>query len=80
MHTLSYTTARANLAKTMQTVCDDHDPVIITRSNAEPVVMLSLSDFESFQETYYLMKSTTNATRLKDAIDEIEQLIAEDNA
>lgn len=78
MNILSYTSVRANLAKTMEQVCADHDPVVITRSNAEPVVMISLSDFESIQETQYLLKSPKNAERLIDAIDEIETMIAQD--
>jgi antitoxin YefM len=78
MTTTSYTTARSNLAQTMQKVCDDHAPIIITRSNAEPLVMLSLSDFEALQETNYLMRSPANASRLIEAIDEIEALVAAD--
>jgi antitoxin YefM len=78
MTTTSYTAARSNLAQTMQKVCDDHAPIIITRSNAEPVVMLSLSDFEALQETNYLIRSPANASRLIEAIDEIEALVAAD--
>lgn len=78
MPTISYTAARANLAKTMQKVCEDHTPFIITRSNAEPVVMISLSDFESIQETNYLMSNPANAARLVNAIDEIEKMIQDD--
>lgn len=78
MNTISYTSARAQLAKTMQQVCEDHAPVVITRSKSEAVVMISLSDFEALQETNYLMKSPTNAARLIDAIDEIEAMIAKD--
>lgn len=80
MTTISYTSARSHLAKTMQKVCDDHVPLIITRSKAEPVVMISLSDFEAIQETNYLMKSPANASRLIEAIDEIEAMIAKDKA
>jgi antitoxin YefM len=76
MNTISYTAARSHLAKTMQQVCEDHAPVIITRSTAEPVVMLSLEDFQAMEETNYLMKSPKNAKRLLEAIDEIETLIA----
>ena len=75
MNTVSYTSVRADLAKTMQKVCEDHTPVVITRAKAEPVVMISLSDFEELQETNYLMKSPANAKRLLDALDEIENLI-----
>lgn len=45
MDTITYTAVRANLAKTMEKVCDDHSPVIITRKKAQSVVMMSLEDF-----------------------------------
>ena len=51
MDTISYTAAHANLAKTMEKVCNDHDPVIITRKRESPVVMLSLEDYQSMEET-----------------------------
>lgn len=75
MPTVSYTALRANLAKTMAKVCEDHVPYVITRSSAEPVVMMSLSDYEALQETFYLMKSPANAVRIIEAIDEVEKLI-----
>lgn len=75
MNTISYTSARSNLSKTMRQVCEDHAPVIITRASAQPVVMLSLEDFEAMEETNYLMKSPKNATRLIEAINEIEAMI-----
>ncbi|MFU8797471.1 MAG: type II toxin-antitoxin system Phd/YefM family antitoxin [Gammaproteobacteria bacterium] len=78
MKSISYTNARAHLAHTMQQVCDDHTPIMVTRSRAEPVVVISLSDFEALQETCYLTKSPANATRLAEAIDEIETIIARD--
>lgn len=76
MTSISYTYARSHLAKTMQKVCEDHSAIIITRAQAEPVVMLSLADYEALQETNYLLKSPANAARLNDAIDEIEAMIA----
>lgn len=80
MTTLSYTAARSHLAQTMQQVCDDHSPIIITRAKAEPVVMISLSDFEALQETNYLMRSSVNASRLLESMDEIEKMIADDKS
>ncbi len=71
MTALSYTAARSNLAKTMEKVCDDHDPVIITRQNAESVVMLSLEDYEALCETNYLFQSPANARRLSDSIEQL---------
>jgi antitoxin YefM len=64
MDTISYSSARANLASTMDRVCEDHEPLIITRSGQKSVVMLSLDDFKALEETAYLLRSPQNATRL----------------
>lgn len=72
MNTISYTSARSNLAKTMEKVCDDHAPVIITRKSAQPVIMMSLDDYEALEETAYLLRSPKNARRLLESIAELE--------
>ena len=72
MDTITYSDARANLAKTMDRVCDDHVPVIITRKKAGAVVMLSLQDYQGLEETTYLLRSPANARRLLESIEEIE--------
>ena len=72
MDAISYTAARANLAKTMEKVCNDHDPVIITREEYPPVVMLSLEDYQSMEETAYLLRSPANARHLLESIAELE--------
>ena len=72
MDAISYTAARANLAQTMNRVCGDHEPLIITRSGQPSVVMLSLDDYKALEETAYLLRSPTNARRLLDAIDSLE--------
>jgi len=72
MHAISYTSARENLAQTMKKVCEDHDPVIITRRNNEAVVMLSLEDYEALNETAYLLRNPRNAKRLLESIEELE--------
>ena len=71
MKTLTYTSARENLARTMQQVCDDHDTVVITRRRDQAVVMMSLEDYESLEETAYLLRSPRNAQRLRDAVDQL---------
>lgn len=72
MDAISYTAARANLATTMQKVCNDHAPVIITRKSEAPVVMISLEDYEAMQETTYLLRAPTNARRLLESVAELE--------
>jgi len=69
---ITYSAARENLASTMQTVCDDREPVIITRKRDQAVVMISLDDYESMLETSYLQRSPVNAKRLRDAIQQLE--------
>jgi len=72
MNAITYTKARQNLAKTMNNVCDDHEPVIITNNRSEPVVMISLEDFKAMEETTYLLRVPKNAKRLIEAINELE--------
>ena len=72
MTTMTYTSARQKLAKTMEKVCEDHEPVVITRQAAKPVVLISLDDYEALNETNYLLRSPKNAARLAKAIKEIE--------
>ena len=72
MDAISYTAARANLAKTMERVCNDHSPVIITRKSETPVVMVSLEDYQAMQETAYLLRSPANARHLLESIAELE--------
>jgi antitoxin YefM len=73
MTAISYTAARENLASTMDKVCNDHDPVIITRNRNQAVVMMSLEDYSSLEETAYLMRSPANARRLAESIEQIEK-------
>jgi antitoxin YefM len=72
MDAISYTAARANLASTMEKVCEDHSPIIITRKSENPVVMISLEDYQSMEETTYLLRSPANARQLLESIAELE--------
>jgi antitoxin YefM len=73
MKSITYTEARENLANTMNRVCEDNAPVIITRNRDQSVVMLSLAEYESLQETAHLLRSPANAKRLLDSIDAIKR-------
>jgi antitoxin YefM len=68
MKSITYTAARENLASTINRVCEDEAPVVITRNRDQAVVMLSLAEYESLQETAYLLRSPANAKRLLNSI------------
>jgi antitoxin YefM len=68
MDAMTYSTARANLAGVMNRVCEDHEPMIITRNGDQSVVMLSLEDYKALEETAYLLRTPNNARRLISAV------------
>ncbi|SER94808.1 type II toxin-antitoxin system Phd/YefM family antitoxin [Corynebacterium cystitidis] len=72
MKTISFTESRNNYAAVMDSVIDDREPVVITRTGRDPVVMIALDDYNSLQETAYLMRSPENSKRLRESIAELE--------
>ena len=73
MNAITYSEARANLADTIKRVCRDRNPVIITRKREDTVVMMSLADYESLNETAYLLRNPRNAQRLLDAVKQLNE-------
>jgi antitoxin YefM len=72
MDVLTFTDTRAKLKEVMDRVVEDHAPVVITRQKAEPVVMVSLADWNAMEETTYLLSSPKNAERLAAAIAQLD--------
>lgn len=72
MRTMSYSESRAKYAETLNSVTDNREEVVITRAGHEPVVIVSLEDYESLKETAYLLRSPENARRLLSSIDRLE--------
>ena len=72
MKTMSHAESRARYAEVLDGVANDREEVIITRAGHEPVVIVSLEDYESLRETAYLMRSPANAQRLMDAMERLE--------
>ena len=72
MKTLSSTELRANLSAVMDQVNDDQEPVIVHRAKGKPVVMVSLEDWSSMDETTYLLSSPANRAALMQAIAELD--------
>jgi antitoxin YefM len=69
---MSYSESRARYAEVLDSVVDDREEIVITRAGHEPVVIVSLEDYESLKETAYLLRSPENARRLLGAIDRLE--------
>ena len=69
---MSYSESRAHYAETLDSVINDREEVVITRAGHEPVVIVSLADYQSLKETAYLLRSPENARRLITAIERLE--------
>ncbi|MHB8624485.1 MAG: type II toxin-antitoxin system Phd/YefM family antitoxin [Sulfuricaulis sp.] len=72
MKTLTYSALRNNLAKAIEEVTQDHAPILITRQKGVAAVLVSLEDFESWQETAYLMRNPANAAHLRRGIVQVK--------
>ena len=72
MRTMTYSESRARYAETLSAVVDDREEVVITRAGHEPVVIVSLDDYESLKETAYLLRNPANARRLLASIERLE--------
>ncbi|MCA9417949.1 MAG: type II toxin-antitoxin system prevent-host-death family antitoxin [Candidatus Omnitrophica bacterium] len=73
MKAIPFDHAQANLEKTLDQVCDNRDPVFITRENNPSGVLISLEDYGSLDETVHLLRSPENAKRLLESSGQSEQ-------
>ncbi|MFI8101772.1 type II toxin-antitoxin system Phd/YefM family antitoxin [Streptomyces sp. NPDC086023] len=64
---ISASEARKTLFPLIERVNEDHTPVRIT-SKAGDAVLMSAEDYDSWQETVYLLRSPANARRLMEAV------------
>ena len=72
VRTMTYSESRARYAETLNAVVDDREEVVITRAGHDPVVIVSLDDYESLKETAYLLRIPENARRLLSSIERLE--------
>lgn len=73
MNTLTYTETRQRFAEVMRQVNDDHAPVIVTSQRGKPVVIISLDDYQSLEETAYLFRNLAGARRLLESVEELRK-------
>jgi len=73
MQAITFNQAVQNFAEFMESVSDNHEPLVITHENRKAVVLMSLEDFNAWQETDYLTRSPANARDLLQAVEDIAQ-------
>jgi antitoxin YefM len=73
MQVTTNTSFRQKLKSYLDKVRNNHTPLYVTNANGEDVVVLSKSDYESMEETFYLLKSPANASRLLQGIEAYEK-------
>ena len=71
MNLVNYTEFRTNLAENLNKVNEDNDIVVVSRSKGKNVVVMSLEEYNSIQETLYLVSTSANRKRLDEAIEEM---------
>ncbi|OOQ58701.1 type II toxin-antitoxin system Phd/YefM family antitoxin [Mucilaginibacter pedocola] len=78
MQVTTFTSFRQQLKSYLDKVRNNHTPLFVTSANGEDVVVLSKSDYESMEETFYLLKSPKNALRLLQGIEDYEKGLAKE--
>jgi len=73
MQITTYTNFRRRLKFYLDTVRNNHAPLVVTSTNSDDVVVMSKADYESMEETFYLLKSPANAARLLKSIEDYEK-------
>lgn len=72
MGTVSYSELRQNLKRYLDSVCENRAPLVVTRQSGEPVVLLSLKEYESLEETLHLLHDPANAEHLRRSMAQAE--------
>lgn len=78
MEITNYTSFRQSLKSYLDKVFTNHTPLFVTRAKGEDVVVLSKADYDSMQETFYLLKSPKNAIRLEKGLKDYEDGLAQE--
>jgi antitoxin YefM len=73
VRTVNFTELRSNFAAELDSVINDAEELVVTRSGHEPVVMVSLAEYQSMKETEYLLRNPNNTAALRRSIAELER-------
>ena len=73
MEITTYSNFRQHLKSFLDKVMESNTPLYVKRTKGEDVVVLSKSDYESMEETLYLLSSEKNRTHLLESIKQAEK-------
>ena len=73
MRVVNYTEFRTNVAESLNAVSDNSEIVVLSRTKGKNVVLMSLDEYNSMQETLYLTGTKANRKKLDDAIEEMKK-------
>ncbi|VAW36286.1 hypothetical protein MNBD_CHLOROFLEXI01-3241 [hydrothermal vent metagenome] len=72
MKTLTAKEAQLNLDELIVHVVEDVEPAIVSNETGQSIVMLSLDEYNAWQETLYLLSTPANSEHLHISIAEDE--------
>ena len=72
MKAMSCSESRAHYSQVLNSVIEDREEVIATRTGRESVVIVSLDEYNFLKETVYLMRSPENARRPLNSMGKLE--------
>ena len=70
MDAITINQAKQDINRLIERVISDAEPTIICNDQGQKVVLLSLDEFNSWQETLYLLSNPANAEHLRRSIQE----------
>lgn len=73
METTNATELRKNMKAKLDRVSEEKETIIIHRSGQEDVVMIPISEYNSWKETLYLYATKANRNNLEAAMEEVRQ-------
>lgn len=70
MTTVTYTDLRANLAHFLRLAEENEEEIVVSHAKGRKAIILSLGEFESLQETAYLLSTKANRQHLEKSLQE----------
>ncbi len=73
MNTFSYSQTRQNLKTIFDNVVNNSQPAFVKRKNGSNLVIISEEDFNSLNETAYLLSSPANKKHLEEGLHKLNK-------